>query len=168
MKDVTTEQTDAPADKDGLPRWIWCLTANVRSHPVDELFNVCEKERRGTKHFAPGARVYVYPVQWGDGWERMVVVGKKRGSHRYIRKVMLGSMLENFRLKKVYSPSIINWMCGTGTEIPNHGHPWGSGITFEGWDDSAQTKETIESMVDSHKRYLANPAVYLASRKFPR
>jgi len=163
MESAATEQRDARAYERGTPRWIWCLVANVRERPVDELFSVCEKDRRGTKHFAPGTRVYVYPVQWGDGWERLVVVGKKRGTHRYIRKVMPGSMLESFRLKKVYSPTVINWMCGKGTEIPNHGHPWGPGITFEGWDDSAQAKNTIESMVDSYRRYLTDPVVYLAA-----
>lgn len=102
-----------PAAEPDLPKWIWCLVANVRDYPVDELFNVIKKERRGTKHFAPGARVYVYPVQWGDGWDRIVVVGRKKGTRRLVRKVIPGSMLEDFRLKRVYSPTVISWMCGT-------------------------------------------------------
>ena len=34
----------------------WCLVANV-------------DPRRGTRHFAPGTRVWVLPPHWGDGGE---------------------------------------------------------------------------------------------------
>ena len=84
-----------PTIEPDLPKWIWCLVANVREYPVDDFFNVVEKKRRGTKHFGPGTRVFVYPVQWGDGWERMVVVGRKKGSRRLIRKIVDGDMLES-------------------------------------------------------------------------
>lgn len=52
-----------PACEPDLPKWIWCLVANVAEYPRDDHFNVMKMPRRGTKHFAPGARVYVYPVQ---------------------------------------------------------------------------------------------------------
>ncbi|MBQ3302442.1 MAG: hypothetical protein IJH04_09935, partial [Eggerthellaceae bacterium] len=50
-----------PSVEPNLPEWIWCLVANVRDCPVDSLFNDVKTERRGTKHFAPKTRVYVYP-----------------------------------------------------------------------------------------------------------
>ena len=152
-----------PACEPDLPKWIWCLVANVAEYPRDDHFNVMKMLRRDTKHFTPGARVYVYPVQWGDGWERMVVVGKERGTHRYVRKVILGAMLEDFRLKKVYSPTIISWMCGERSWIKNHGNhlPCSLGDTFQGWTQSKTDKETIEKMVDSYDKYKADPENYL-------
>ena len=161
---MKSEHTSVRQLEPNLPRWIWCLVANVREKPVDELFNHIDKARRGTKHFAPGTLVYVYPVQWGDGWERMVVVGKKRGTHRYIRKVMPGSMLEGFRLKKVYSPTVISWMRGRRSEMRNRGNnlPHSTGDVFDGWGNSDCDRETIEMMADSYRRYSANPEAYLA------
>ena len=161
------EAISIPAIEPDLPKWIWCLVANVREYPSDALYRDVKTERRGTKHFAPGTRVYVYPVQWGDGWDRMVVVGKKRGTHRYVRKVMWGASLDNFRLKKVYSPTIISWMCGKRSEIRNHGNriPYSVGDWFTGWGNSDGDRETIASMVDSWERYKANPIVYLAAAR---
>lgn len=51
----------------------------------------------------------------------MAVVGKKRGTHRLIRKVMDVGQLENFRAKRVYSPTVISWMRGARTDICNYG-----------------------------------------------
>ena len=157
------DRISIPAFEFDLPKWIWCLVANVADYPRDDHFNVIKKQRRGTKHFAPGTRVYVYPVQWGDGWERMVVVGKERGTHRYVRKVVPGAMLEAFRLKKVYSPTVISWMCGERSRIRNHGNGLTStfGDVFQGWDRSSSDKEAIEKMVASHEEYKADPKDYL-------
>lgn len=96
--------------EDPMPEWIWCLVANVRdsSRPVV----MPEKERRGgCKHFAAGTRVYVYYQNWCTA-ERCAVLGKKKGTHEYIRKYINPDVLTNFRLKKVYSPTVISWMCG--------------------------------------------------------
>ena len=151
-----------PAHEPNLPKWIWCLVANVRDYPVDEMFNVIERERRGTKHFGPGTRVYIYPVQWGDGWKRMVVVGKERGTHRLIRKIMASDMLDNFRLKKVYSPTIISWMCGKRMElIRNRGNAYHDVLPYGGWDASDYSRSTIEEMVDSWRRHKADPIEYM-------
>ena len=156
-----------PACEPELPKWIWCLVANVSEYPRDDYFNIIKKPRRGTKHFAPGTRVYVYPVQWGDGWDRMVVVGKKRGTHRYVRKVLLGAMLEDFRLKKVYSPTIISWMCGARQKILNHGQPCPPypGNLFHGWDDSDDSRYEIEQMVDSYEQFKNEPEAYWAEAR---
>ena len=152
-----------PAVESDLPKWIWCLVANVREYPVDDFFNVVEKKRRGTKHFGPGTRVYVYPVQWGDGWERMVVVGRKKGSRRLIRKIIDGYMLEDFRLKKVYSPTVISWMCGKRFErIKNRGSAYGGDeFTYGGWDDTERSRSEIEEMVDSWQRHKSDPMGYM-------
>ena len=36
--------------------------------------------RRGTKHFAPGAKVYVFSFFWGMGGEQVTVIGRHRKS----------------------------------------------------------------------------------------
>lgn len=53
---------------------VWCLVANV----VEELpcGSGSTQKRRGTKHFLPGAKVHCYPVLWGDGYERIKVIGR--------------------------------------------------------------------------------------------
>ena len=153
-----------PSVEPDLPEWIWCLVANVRDCPVDSLFNDVKTERRGTKHVAPKTRVYVYPIQWGDGWERVVVIGRKKGSHRLIRKVMAGDMLDNYRLKKVYSPTVISWMCGKRFELIRNraNEPWGGDeFPYGGWDDSERSRKEIEQMVDSWRRYKADPVAYM-------
>ena len=138
--------------------------ANVRDYPVDEFFNVVVTKKRGTKHFAPGTRVYVYPIQWGDGWERVVVVGRKKGSRRLIRKIMLGDMLDDYRLKKVYSPTIISWMCGKRFELlPNRADsPWGGDeFPYGGWDNTESSRNKIDEMVDSWQRHRNDPLGYM-------
>lgn len=153
-----------PASEPNLPKWIWCLVANVRDYPVDDYFKVVKTKRRGTKHFGPGTRVYVYPIQWGDGWERVVVIGRKKGSKRLIRKIMAGDMLDNYRLKKVYSPTVISWMCGKRFEqIRNRANePWGGDeFPYGGWDDTERSKHEIEEMVDSWNCHRADPVGYM-------
>lgn len=153
-----------PAVEPDLPRWIWCLVANVRDYPVDVFFNVVETKRRGTKHFGPGTRVYVYPIQWGDGWERVMVIGRKRGTRRLIRKIMAGDMLDNYRLKKVYSPTVISWMCGKRFELIKNraNEPWGGDeLPYGGWDDTEKSRREIEEMVDSWQRHKADPEGYM-------
>ncbi|KQV14557.1 MULTISPECIES: hypothetical protein [unclassified Kitasatospora] len=62
--------------------------------------------RRGTKHFTPGAKVWVVPPHW-DWHDRLYVVGRHRGRfNRYIAVVMRRDFLENPRVKGVYSPAL--------------------------------------------------------------
>jgi len=67
--------------------------------------------RRGTKHFAPGAKVYCLPPLWDAyhkcrGVDHIVVVGRHRRSHRYIALVMPTEWLTNWRVQLVYSPAV--------------------------------------------------------------
>ncbi|WP_280319967.1 hypothetical protein [Nocardia wallacei] len=60
----------------------------------------------GTKHFVPGAKVWVSLPQWGDGGERLTVVGHHRGrGHRLVKLIINSKHLENFRAKGIYSPA---------------------------------------------------------------
>ena len=64
------------------------------------------EKRRGTKHFAPGAKVYVYEFFWGVGGENVTVMGRHRKSHRFIQLSMRAKHLANWRAELVYSPAV--------------------------------------------------------------
>ena len=68
------------------PEPIWCVVANVAEETGRGPGG--REIGRGTKHFPPGAKVYCSPPLWGDGYERIRVVGRHRGSHRYVTMVV--------------------------------------------------------------------------------
>ncbi|TDD92630.1 hypothetical protein [Actinomadura rubrisoli] len=81
----------------------WGVAANV----VQERLAGPDLEvRRGLKHFAGGAKVWISLPFSGDGGERLYVVGRHRGSHRYIRIIIQSCHLEHARAKAVYSPAV--------------------------------------------------------------
>ena len=85
----------------------WCLVGNiVQSHTYGE-----EHEMRvGSKQFAPGAKVYIAPANWGDGYEDVIVIGCPRRCRHYIEIIMRSDLIENVRLKKVYAPFLLKMM----------------------------------------------------------
>lgn len=92
----------APAGTGGP---VWCVAANAA---FDRPYGPAGAERRrGTKHFAPGAKVYVFHFYWGMGGERVTVVGRHRRSKRYITLVMPAAHLANWRAELVYSPHVV-------------------------------------------------------------
>lgn len=114
---------------------IWCVVANViNEHPFGEGKEI----KRGTKHFPAGAKVYCFPVLWGDGYERIKVVGHHRGSHKLITLVMLSNLLENWRVKMVYSPQVIK-------RLQEH------------WDGSTESKEIAANIVAEMKNRTEKP-----------
>ncbi len=62
--------------------------------------------RRGTRHFAPGAKVFVYAFFWGMAGESVTVMGRHRKSHRFIQLSMSAKHLANWRAELVYSPTV--------------------------------------------------------------
>ena len=117
-----------------LPEWIWCLVGNViDEHPFGEDHTVVH----GTRHFSPETKVYCLPVQWGDGYEKIAVLGKHRGSRGLIRIVMSRELIHNFRCQKVFSPYVIKRMYTRS----NHG------MNFKGWGQSEAEHETILSLL---------------------
>jgi hypothetical protein len=101
---------DAVASKS--PESAWCVAANVvaeRGHGPGGA-----ERRRGTKHFAPGAKVYVYTFFWGMGGERVTVIGRHRKSRRFIRLTMPARHLANWRAELVYSPYVIRQISASG------------------------------------------------------
>ena len=63
--------------------------------------------RPGTKHFSAGTKVYCLPPQWGDGYEQIKVIGRHRGSKRYVTMIISSAWVENWRAKLVYSPEVL-------------------------------------------------------------
>lgn len=81
---------------------LWCVVANVvleRPYGPGGI-----EKRRGTKHFAPGAKVYIIEF-YNDA---VMVVGRHRKSHRFIRLMMNTKHLANWRAEAVYSPYVIS------------------------------------------------------------
>ncbi|MCR6484322.1 hypothetical protein M8542_15980 [Amycolatopsis sp. OK19-0408] len=69
-----------------------------------------EDVQRGLEHFAPGAKVWVLPPQWGDGGDSVVVLGHHRGGRgceRLARLVVGRHHLTGFRVRGVYSPAVL-------------------------------------------------------------
>lgn len=106
------------------PKAIWCVVANAkREHPLGESGEL----RNGTKHFAPGAKLYCFPALWGDGYERVKVIGRHRGSHRFVTMIVPAKWLERWRAELVYSPYLIR-------ELSSH------------WDGSEEARAQAESL----------------------
>jgi len=94
---------------DGQPHW--CLVGNVveqREHGTDRGL------RCGTKHFARGTKVYCAPPQWGDGYEKIVVVGLARKPRHLITLVMPASRITNWRAQMVHKPAVLKKLVAAG------------------------------------------------------
>jgi len=84
----------------------WCVVANVAeetAHGPDG-----QEVRRGLKHFAPRAKVWVLPPQWGDGGDSVFILGRHRGrgQGRLARLVVPRVHLTDFRVRGVYSAAV--------------------------------------------------------------
>jgi hypothetical protein len=85
--------------------FLWCIVGNiVDKHHFGELKEI----RRGTKHFSPGTKVYCIPEYGSTAHDRMRVIGKPRTSNSMINVIIETSRIKNFRLQKVYSPTLFD------------------------------------------------------------
>lgn len=96
-------------DPDALKniKFIYCLVGNVIKNNL-----ATEENLRGTKHFSPGTKIYCYPPRWGDGYEKIKVIGLHRKSKKMITIIIASKTITNWRLKAVYNPYIIKEMLG--------------------------------------------------------
>jgi hypothetical protein len=119
---------DRGAAEGGAPTAVWCVVANVRE---ERTYGEGGREtRRGTKHFAPGTRVYCYPPLWGDGYAKIKGVGRHRGSRGYVTMVVDSRWLTNWRARLVYSPTVV-------------------AALGEHWDGTARSRALAETLVES-------------------
>jgi hypothetical protein len=56
---------DVPAAKRQADLAVFCVVANIAEETAHGEGGL--ELRRGVKHFPPGAKVWVLPLQWGDG-----------------------------------------------------------------------------------------------------
>ena len=125
---LTRRESREEAPPGRQPGPVWCVVANV---VAERPYGEGGKEtRRGTKHFAPGARLYCLPPLWGDGYEKINVVGRHRGSHRYVTMVVRSRWLTNWRAALVHSPHVVAALAGH-------------------WDGSERSKERAEALVET-------------------
>jgi len=95
---------------------VWCPVANMVR---ERAYGPGGREiRRGSKHFAPGAKLYCFPALWGDGYEQLQVIGRHRATHRYVKMIVNEKWLINWRVQLAYSPHVIRelWPTWDGTE----------------------------------------------------
>ncbi len=107
--------------------FVWCPVANVtrESHPEGPNGEL----RLGLKHFSPGAKLYCYPQQWGDGGEKLRVLGRHRGGGSKLIDIVIATKhLIDWRVQKVFQPHVVRAM---------RGH----------WDDSDMSRELATNAV---------------------
>jgi hypothetical protein len=143
------------------PEPVWCVVANVvyeRNYGPGGL-----EKRRGTKHFAAGAKVYCVQFFWDGGDDNVEVVGRHRGSQRYVKMVIRTEWLTNYRVELVYSPAVIRgltnyayrWLVfdDKGQPLIHNGRYVGTdGIS---WDGSEASKKKCEELVARLNAYGA-------------
>lgn len=109
--------------------WCWCLVGNIVQ---EHVFGEDREIKYGTKHFSAGTKVFLAPVQWGDGYEKIVVIGLPRHGKHYVEIVTRSAYVENLRLKKVYKPAVLKLMCSSR-------YCW--------WGDTESDRESIQRML---------------------
>jgi uncharacterized protein (TIGR02996 family) len=65
------------------------------------------EERRGTRHFSVGTKVYCEPAAWGDGYEQIRVIGRHRGSSRLVSMIIPSRWVTNWRAQRVFKPAVL-------------------------------------------------------------
>ncbi|MFE1318331.1 hypothetical protein [Kitasatospora phosalacinea] len=118
--------------------------------------------RRGHRHFAPGAKVWVAPAAWGDGGESVIVAGRHRGnSRRYARMVIRRRFLVDSRVRVVCSPALVRALT---TAEPGEEKEFGARFLWspqeaERWARSWNTPETEAQLDGRHSwtRLVADP-----------
>jgi hypothetical protein len=97
MNSIESEDSSVPCES------YWTVVGNIiRERPYGPGG---AEIRVGTKHFTPGAKVYI--IDWFAGTcARVVVVGLHRKSKKNIRLVIDVKLVENLRPKLCYTPAV--------------------------------------------------------------
>jgi len=111
------------------PEWRWCLVGNIVE---TREYGENKETRYGIKGFSGGTKVYVAPAQWGDGYERVVVLGKPRHKFGLAEMVIPFKHINNFRLKKIFAPDVLERMNDSK-------HSW--------WENRDADRECIEGIL---------------------
>lgn len=120
---------------DEKPKGRWCLVGNI----VEERrYGEHGEVRRGTRLFAPGAKVYCLPSIYAKhgGGDRLFAIGRHRKSGRFIGTVLRPELLVEPRAKVVYHPEVLRRI---DEELAGAGR---------GFDDPWIDREAVESYID--------------------
>ena len=127
-----------------VPEWAWCLVGKiVDRNPVGKDHRVIH----GTRHFAPGTKVYCACELGGNGWERICVIGVPRYSDKLVSMMIPATKICDFHLEKVTDQTVI--------EVMTNGYLGGAFCSINpaqigfGWADSDEDKRDIESLAES-------------------
>ena len=86
-----------------------------------------KETRRGTKHFAPGAKVYCLPaVYTKHGGDPLFAIGRHRKSGRFISLMIRREWVTNLRARLVYHPDVRRIEEATAASTRGMGPPWTS------------------------------------------
>jgi hypothetical protein len=114
--------------------FIWCVVANVTREPHPE--GPGGELRLGTKHFAPGAKLYCFPSEWSDGGERLRVLGRhRRGGPKLFEIVISTKFLTDWRVQRVYHPYVVHAMSRDR----------------RAWDDTEKSQDVANAMTEWFK-----------------
>lgn len=117
----------------------WCLVGNIIA---ERPYGPGGHEKRsGTKHFSPDTKVYCLPVRWGDGYERITVIGRHRGSKRFVTMVVQSKWITNWRAKEVYQPEVLRRIQQEMSS--SSGWPWRSKKEVEQYVRFLQEQEEL-------------------------
>jgi hypothetical protein len=130
----------------------WCVVANIvqeRHYGPSGTLN-----SRGTKHFPAGAKVHILNLYWGMGGETTTVVGRHRGSHRYVTMDIKTSCLTNPRVELVYSPHITRQISvHRRAHKPSRHEPSEDDAN---WGASEEYKKIVEALNETVKATIAH------------
>ena len=90
----------------------WCLVGNITE--ARQFGPGGLEQRSGTMHFSPKTKVFCLPAQWGDGYEKIVAIGRHRGSNALSKIVIRSEWVTNWRAKVVYHPAVLALLCADG------------------------------------------------------
>ena len=78
----------------------------------------------------------------GDGYEQVNVIGLSRYSRKYKKSVIRRNLITNFRVKKIFSPTILRIMEETEN---NDSHCWWWDNTDESYQDIVRLANSLNS-----------------------
>ena len=112
MKDIATV---APGELKSQ----WCLIGSIR--PM---------AGRPHPHFSAGTKVHCLPPVWGDGYDKIIAIGRHRSSARVVELVVDSDFVTAWRAKVVYSPAVLKLLAAHRN----------------GWDGPSQIEAFIASI----------------------
>src|SRR6185437_1135802 len=133
-----------PPQPEKIEECYWCVVGNI----IDEHPEGAERKiAHGTRRFSPGTKVYCMAPQWGDGYERVICIGRGRKSKRMITVIQSVSNITNWRAKDVYHPEALRRL---KDGLKGFRRQWKSKEEVEAWVEHLREREARKN--DSSSR----------------